>query len=135
MKKESFQGFLLFWAGLLIAAVLMAFMFKHLHWPGGCMLAGIVAPVMLIVQAVCMLCFVPKYGALKAQKEAGNSIAKHLYNIEMSAPVFAVVLAIGMLFRCMHWPGGAQLVLVSCTALAILGILAGILGCAYVNKK
>lgn len=135
MKKESFQGFLLFWAGLLIATAFMAFMFKNLHWPYGVLLASIVTPVMLTVQAIALYCYLPKYGAMKAQKEAGNRIAKHLYNIELSALAFAFLLAIALCFRFMHWPYGCQLLLVACIAFAILSFLAGIFACMYVNKK
>lgn len=135
MKKESFLGLLCTTAGIVVAIILTAFLFKTLHWPGGTLLSTIITPILLLIQAILMLCYIPKHGALKVLTENGNCIAKHLLNIEISALVFAILLAIGLLFRGLHYPGAGVITMISCCSLCIMSLIAGFLGCKLVNKK
>lgn len=134
MKKDSFLGVLLLLGGLLIASFILGVMLKYLHISGGKMFTFVIAPLLLIAQAVGVLCYAPKYGAMKTQKEAGDRNAKHLYNIEWLACVFAILSAIGLIFHAVHW-SFCTVLLFSVLALAILSILAGIFSYKYVNKK
>ena len=68
MKKESFLKLLCITASIVVAIGFIAFMFKALHWPVGDLLSTlstIVTPILLVIQSILMLCYVPKYGALK----------------------------------------------------------------------
>lgn len=135
MKQKSFQSFLWLWAGLSVAIAIEAFFFKHLHWPGGEFLTTVATPIFLLVLSICMLCYLPKYGALKPLNKADIGVAKHLLRVEISAFAFAIPLAIGLIFRALHWPGSAQIILFSCMALVCLSIIAGIMGCVLAHKK
>ena len=135
MKKESFLRLLCITASIVVAIGFIAFMFKALHWPVGDLLSTlstIVTPILLVIQSILMLCYVPKYGALKGN---GNSVAKDLLNTEISALVFVILFAIGLLFRGLLFPGAAIMIMISCIALCLISLIAGFLGCKLVNKK
>ncbi|MBR5442887.1 MAG: hypothetical protein IKV22_00690 [Paludibacteraceae bacterium] len=132
MKKESFLRLLCITASIVVAIGFIAFMFKALHWPVGDLLSTIVTPILLVIQSILMLCYVPKYGALKGN---GNCVAKHLLHTEISALVFVILFAIGLLFRGLLFPGAAIMIMISCIALCLISLIAGFLGCKLINKK
>ena len=132
MKKESFQGLLCIIAGIMIAAFIFGCMFRNLHWPGGMWLLAVITPCLLAIQSLCLSCYVAKHGKLA---QCDKPAAKHLRRIGSAAFVALAFLAIAIIFRANHWPAGAQLVLISCSTLAILSFLAGIFGCKLLNSK
>lgn len=132
MKKESFLRLLCITASIVIAIGFTTFMFKTLHWPGGELLTTTITPILLVIQSILMLCYIPKHGALKGN---GNCVAKHLLNTEISALVFAILFAIGLLFSGLRFPGAGIIIMTSCLSLCLISLIAGFLGCKLVNKK
>ncbi len=109
-------------AGLLMAVILTACMFENLHWPGGDLLLAIIAPTLLLTQSICLSAYVLQFGALK---KYDNPSANQLRIIEAVAIFALALLGIAYLFRFMHWPGGAWLMIISSVTLAILSLVGG----------
>lgn len=132
MKKEFFLGALCFLAGVVIAVFIAACMFKNLHWPGGDLLMAIVTPFLLGVLSICFSVYVARFGVLTG---SNKPMAKYLHLVEIAAIIAVTVLFVALIFRVNHWPGGAQLVLVSCSSLSLLSLIAGFLGCKLLTDK
>ena len=135
MKKESFQAMLCCLAGIVVAVFIIGCMFKNLHWPGGDLLLSIITPALLLIQAVCLGCYVGKHGALKNISGPAKPYAMHLLRTEVAAIISIAILIIAIIFRVCHWPGGAQILIVACLSLTVLSILAGIFACRLYAKK
>lgn len=126
MKKESLKCILCLLAGIAGTVFVFACMFKNLHWPGGALMLSIITPALLSLLMIFLSTYAAKFGALKA---CDKPAAKHLLRVEVAAFITIALLFIALMFRACHWPGGAQLVLITCSTLAILSFLAGIFGC------
>lgn len=135
MKKQSFQGALCVLASIVVAVVVMAGMFKNLHWPGGDLLLALVTPFLLMVQAICLSCYVGKYGALNTIEGEARPYAQGLLKAEQLAFIALAIFCVAVIFRICHWPGGAYLVMISCISLAILSLAAGYLACKLYSRK
>lgn len=116
--------------GILVAAIVVALTFRMLQWPGGLMLSTLVVPILLIVEGI-PLC---KHTALREMVAKGNKKAQCLLLVEIAVTVSLIVFGIGIIFRGLHWPGGAEILMTGTVSLAILSPLAGCLGASIVKK-
>ena len=135
MKKQTFQGVLALYSGFVGAVLIDGILFSTLHWPGGSSLLCVVVPLLVAILCLCLAIFVFVHGALNTYVENGLSIAKHLRNVEGTAFIFLALAILGFVFRYLQWPGGSQIVMVSCFALMWLSLLSGILACIFLTKK
>lgn len=135
MKKQSFQGVLCVLAGIVLAVIIMAFMFKNLQWPGGDLLLAVIVPAMMAILSIDLSCYVSKHGALKAIEGKAKPYAHSLLVVEMIAFNALALFFVALIFRICHWPGAALLLLISCILLAILSILAGFFAWMLLSKK
>ena len=135
MKKQTFQGLLSLYSGFIGAVLIDGILFSTLHWPGGTSILCVIVPLFVAILCLCLAIYVFMHGALNAYVEKGLSVAKHLRNVEGTAFIFLALAIVGFVCRHMHWPGGSQIVLVSCFALMWLSLLSGILACIFLTKK
>lgn len=135
MKKHTFQGVLALYSGFVGTVLIDGILFSTLHWPGGTSMLCVIVPFLVALLCLCLAIYVFMHGALNAYVEKGLSVAKHLRNVEGTAFIFLALAIIGFVFRYLLWPGGAQLVLLSCFALMWLSLLSGILACIFLTKK
>ena len=135
MKKQTFQGVLALYSGFIGAVLINGILFRTLHWPGGTSMLCVVVPLLVALLCLCLAIYVFMHGALNAYVEKGLSVAKHLRNVEGTAFIFLALAIVGFVCRHMHWPGGSQIVMVSCFTLMWLSLLSGILACIFLTKK
>lgn len=135
MKKQTFQGVLALYSGFVGAVLINGILFSTLHWPGGTSMLCVVVPLLVALLCLCLAIYVFMHGALNAYVEKGLSVAKHLRNVEGTAFIFLALAIVGFVCRHMHWPGGSQIVMVSCFTLMWLSLLSGILACIFLTKK
>lgn len=135
MKKQTFQGVLALYSGFVGAVLIDGILFSTLHWPGGSSLLCVVVPLLVAILCLCLAIYVFMHGALNTYVENGISIAKHLRNVEGTAFIFLALAILGFVFRYLQWPGGSQIVMVSCFTLMWLSLLSGILACIFLTKK
>ena len=135
MKKQTFQGVLALYSGFVGAVLINGLLFRTLNWPGGCSILFVIVPLLVALLCLSLAIYVFMYGALNAYVEKGLSIAKHLRNVEGTAFIFLALAILGFVFRYLQWPGGSQIVMVSCFALMWLSLLSGILACIFLTKK
>ena len=135
MKKQTFQGLLTLYSGFVGAVLINGILFRTLHWPGGCSILFVVVPILVALLCLCLAIYVFMHGALNAYVEKGLSVAKHLRNVEGTAFIFLALAIVGFVCRHLHWPGGSQVVMVSCFALMWLSILSGVFACIFLTKK
>lgn len=135
MKKQTFQGVLALYSGFVGAVLIDGILFSTLHWPGGSSLLCVVVPLLVAILCLCLAIFVFVHGALNTYVGNGISIAKHLRNVEGTAFIFLALAILGFVFRYLQWPGGSQIVMVSCFTLMWLSLLSGILACIFLTKK
>ena len=135
MKKQTFQGVLALYSGFIGAVLINGILFRTLHWPGGTSMLCVVVPLLVALLCLCLAIYVFMHGALNAYVEKGLSVAKHLRNVEGTAFIFVALAIVGFVCRHMHWPGGSQIVMVSCFTLMWLSLLSGILACIFLTKK
>ena len=119
MKKQSFQGVLCVLAGILVAALSIAYLFECMNWPGGWLLTTVVVPALLLIEALGALKLVPSKKAEEDKK------VKRQQMLEIIIIVSMLALALGMFFRGMHWPGGGDILSIACITLAVCSIWAG----------
>ena len=135
MKKQTFQGLLTLYSGFVGAAMINGILFRTLHWPGGCSILFVIVPLLVAILCLGLAIYVFMHGALNAYVRKGVSVAKYLRNVEGTAFIFLALVIVGLVCRHMHWPGGSQLVMISCFALMWLSILSGVLACIFLTKK
>lgn len=131
MKKESFKGILCLLAGITGTILIFGCMFKALHWPGASYLLYFCSPLLLSLIMICLSCYTAAFGALKSSEKPS---AKHLLNAEIIAFIAMAVLVIAIMFKILHWPGGSQMLLVACSTLAFVSLMAGFFGCKLLNE-
>ena len=115
MKKQSFQKALSLIGGFTGTLFSIAVLFRFLHFPGGTLLFGICSPIALILFSICACVYIKKYSALP----------KDVIIYELFAVIALIVLAVGIFFKTMHYPGGGYLLMISLIALAIVSICLG----------
>lgn len=99
MKKAMILG-----GNISLALIAMGTVFKIMHWPG--------AAISLLLGFI-ILCFVFFPSALYLN----YSTTKKSIGINLSAFLGGTILMIGVLFKVMHWPGTAMLLVVGWTIL------------------
>ena len=135
MKKQTFQGVLALYSGFVGTVLIDGILFRTLHWPGGTSILCVIVPFLVALLCLCLAIYVFMHGALNAYVEKGLSVAEHLRNVEGTAFIFLALAILGFVFRYLQWPGGSQIVLVSCFTLMWLSLLSGILACIFLTKK
>ena len=126
MNKQSFQGALCVLASVLLAVIIITFMFVNLDWPGRDLLLAIIIPAMMAILSINLCIYVGKYGALTTVEGKAKSSARFLLIVEKIALIVLVVFFTAIIFRLCHWPFGAQLLMLSCVSLALLSLVAGL---------
>ena len=119
MKNKSLISALCLMAGILVAALSIAYLFESMNWPGGWLLTTVVVPALLLIEALGALKLVPGKRAEEDKK------VKRQRMLEMIIIVSMLNLALGMFFRGMHWPGGGDILSIACITLAVSSIWAG----------
>ena len=135
MKKQTFQGLLCLFGGMIASVAFIGLMFSILHWPGGHAMMCKIVPALIAILFVILGFYVFRFGALKALVEKGVAGAKQLQVSEGIAFMLIALLICGFLLRTMHIPGGSQLVMISCFALAILAALIGSWASIVIKNK
>lgn len=134
MKKETFQGLLCCLAGLTMAAITFAFVFRTFRLPSGEILMYLVVPVLLIAEGLGLFWYVPKHGVMLQLIKRGNKSARHLYTLEISAVSAMIVLGAGLLMRGFHIPGSATVLMVGAVCISVSSVLAGFVGASMFKK-
>ena len=133
MKKETYQGLLCCMAGITVAAIVMAFVFRMFRFPGGEMLMYEIVPVLLIAEGIGLLFYIAKHGLLW-RIVAGNRKAELLRLLANWAIVSLPVIGVGLLFRGLHISGGAVILMVGSVTFAFVSLVAGFLGASMLKK-
>lgn len=134
MKKETYQGLLCCMAGITVAAIVMAFVFRMFRFPGGEMLMYEIVPVLLIAEGIGLLFYIAKHGLWREAIAAGNRKAELLRLLANWAIVSLPVIGVGLLFRGLHFPSGATILMIGSVTFAFVSLVAGFLGASMLKK-
>ena len=133
MKKSDFGACLCLCGGILSALWLHGGFWRYLHWPGG--VAQLFTAACLTIIFGCILAvWLGKSGIFDNLIAAKGKPAIHLRNSLICISVVSCFFSIGVIFRMMHWPGGAYLIIWPGALMAILFILSGIFGYLAIKK-
>ena len=132
MKKSNFGPCLFLCGGILAALWVHGGFWRYLHWPSG-VYQMLVAACLTIIFGCVLAVWLGKSDVFDGLIAAKGKCAVHLRNSLICLSAVGSILSIGVIFRLMHWPFGAQLIIWPSLIITILFILIGIFG--YLTAK
>ena len=131
---KTYNSVLCIVAGIIAAVLFVGGMFKSLQWPGGSalLMCGVLSLLIFNCFAFAGIC---KYSALNDFASKGVKGAKQVRNSLIALVVAIMVLCLGVIFRFLHWPGAAWLLLLGFSASAIIALLLGIFAGLFIKNK
>lgn len=133
MKKCSFGACMSLCGGIVAALWVNGAAWRFLHWPGGCVQL-LVAACLTVILGCMLAVWLGKSDVFNDMIAAKGSCAAHLRNSLICLSAVSCLLALGVIFRLMHWPGGAHLIVWPAIIISVLLILIGIFGYVIIKK-
>lgn len=133
MKKSNFAACLSLCGGFIAALWLHGGFWRYFHWPSG-VLQMLVAAGLTIIFGCVLAVWLGNSGVFNDLIAKKGKCATHLRNSLICLSALSSILSVGVIFRIMHWPGGAQLIIWPGLIISILLILIGIFGFVTIKK-
>ena len=133
MKKCNFGACMFLCGGIVAAIWVHGGFWRYLHWPSGVLQMQVAACLTIILGCV-LAVWLGKSGVFNDLIAAKGSCAAHLRNSLICLSVVSCLLALGVIFRLMHWPGAAHLIIWPAIIISVLLILIGIFGYVIIKK-
>ena len=133
MKKSNYGALLCIFGSVTAALWVHGGMWRYLHWPGG--YAQLITAACATIILGCVLAvWLSKSDVFDSIISTKGRSALHLRNSLICLSLVSGIFSLGVIFRLMHWPYGAQLIIWPCAIIAILFILIGVLGSKLAKK-
>ena len=133
MKKSNFGACLFLCGGILAALWIHGGFWRYFHWPSGVMQL-LVAACLTVIFGCVLAVWLGKSGVFSDLIAAKGKVAAHLRNSLICLSAVGSVFSVGVIFRLMHWPGGAYLIIWPAIIITVLFILIGIFGYMVIKK-